>query len=160
MAENLERGLESLQIWQKAMAFAVEIHQKVLPLLPQEEKWVLGEQIRRSSQSIPANIAEGYGRYYYQEGIRFCYIARGSLDETYSHLVYAKSVGYIPTSLFIEQNTKLHELRMMINGYISYLKKTKRGVNEPGGAQIIHDDLAYYSLDPELPHQDDESLDS
>ena len=80
-------GLDTLQAWQKAREFVVFVHQQIVPVLPDDEKWDLTQQIRRSSKSVMANIAEGYGRYYYQEVIRFCYIARGSLEETYSHLV-------------------------------------------------------------------------
>ncbi len=85
MVDEAEKGLESLQVWQKAMALAVAICKDFLPLIPSEEKYVLKDQLRRSIQSIPANIAEGFGRYYYQEGVRFCYIARGSLTESKSH---------------------------------------------------------------------------
>ncbi len=81
--------------------FAVRsLSRKCFPCCLLEEKWGLSQQIRRSAQSIPANIAEGYGRYYYQETIRFCYIARGSLEETLSHLVLAHELGYIPDRLF------------------------------------------------------------
>jgi len=79
--EDEIKGLESLQVWQRSLVFAVKICKEVIPLLPKDERWVMGLQLRRSAQSIPANIAEGYGRFYYQEGVRFCYIARGSLEE-------------------------------------------------------------------------------
>ena len=70
-------GIETLKVWQKAMDLAVKVYREIIPLLPVEEKYALASQLRRSAQSIPANIAEGYGRYYYQDNIRFCYIARG-----------------------------------------------------------------------------------
>jgi four helix bundle protein len=76
------KSLETLEVWKKSKEFAVRIYREALPLLPPEEKWNLNQQLRRASTSIPANIAEGYGRFYYQEIIRFCYIARGSLEET------------------------------------------------------------------------------
>ena len=57
MVEN--QGLESLDVWEKSVDFAVDVCQIVIPLFPDEEKWALSSQLRRSVQSIPANIAEG-----------------------------------------------------------------------------------------------------
>src|SRR4030042_5654086 len=94
------QGLERLKVWKKARDLALDVYRNVLPLLPNEEKWGLNQQIRRSVQSVPANIAEGYGRYYYQENVRFCYLTRGSLEETLSHLVLAHELGYIPAAIY------------------------------------------------------------
>ena len=71
-------GLNRLKVWVRAKEFAVSIYKNVLPLLPSEEKWNLNQQLRRSALSVSANIAEGYGRFYYQDNVRFCYNARGS----------------------------------------------------------------------------------
>jgi four helix bundle protein len=132
MPEDREKGLESLQLWQHAVAFAAKVCQQVLPLLPGDEKWAMSAQLRRSVQSIPANIAEGFGRFYYQDCIRFCYIARGSLEETYSHLVLAKELNYLPAHVYQAMDRDVQEMRRLLNGYIAYLKRTKRGHNEPG----------------------------
>jgi len=140
-------GLNRLEVWKKAIEFAVYVHHDILPLLPTEEKWVLTDQLRRASQSVPANIAEGYGRYYYQDNIRFCYIARGSLEESLSHVVFAHKVNYISPTLFAEVNQKGEELVRLINGYIAYLKQSKRGENEPGANLIIREAHALYNLD-------------
>lgn len=94
-SDNIQ-GLETLEAWKRAKDFAVKVCKEVLPLLPAEEKWSLSQQIRRAIQSVPANIAEGHGRFYYQEAVRFCYIARGSLSETYTHITLARELGYIP----------------------------------------------------------------
>jgi four helix bundle protein len=128
------KGLETLLVWQKAMEFAVNICRDLLPLLPPEEKYALIDQLRRSAQSIPANIAEGYGRFYYQEGIRFCYMARGSLSETQSHLLYAKQMGYLSEATIQRQMAEISELHRLLNGYIAFLKKSKQGNDEPGYA--------------------------
>lgn len=74
-----------LQVWVRAKDFGLKIYKQVLPLLPAEEKWNLNQQLRRSSLSISANIAEGHGQFYYQDNVRFCYNARGSLEETLRH---------------------------------------------------------------------------
>jgi four helix bundle protein len=134
-----DKGLETLQIWQRALTFATKVCREITPSFPKEEKWALTNQTRRSAQSVPANIAEGYGRFYYQENVRFCYIARGSLEETFSHLVLAKRLDYLPESKFNEINTEIQELRRMLNGYIAFLKRSKRGANEPGANRSVRE---------------------
>jgi four helix bundle protein len=69
--DNIQ-GLETLEAWKKARALVLVVYREGLPLLPAEEKWHLNQQIRRSAQSVFANIAEGHGRFYYQENVRFC----------------------------------------------------------------------------------------
>jgi len=136
-----EKGIETLKVWQKAIAFTIYIHEQVLPSLPVDLKWALSMQLRRSAQSIPANIAEGNGRYYYQEGIRFCYIARGSLEESFTYLSLAHELGYLSREVFTKTNNDIQELRRIINGYINYLKKNKRGENEAGSKHRIQEDF-------------------
>jgi len=133
MAEpDNEKGLESLVVWKKSLQFAIFLSGEIIQKFPSEEKYALSSQLRRACQSIPANIAEGYGRFYFQEGIRFAYIARGSLEETRSHVHYAHHMAYLSDDEFSLINNKMEEIRRLINGYIKYLKKTKQGVGEPG----------------------------
>lgn len=137
-------GLEKLDVWCKARDYAVRVHKEVLPLLPVEEKWVLNQQLRRSSQSIPANIAEGHGRFYFQENVRFCYIARGSLEESLSHIVHAHKVGYMSETLYKSLVVDGEELNRLINGYVNFLKKSKQGANEPGANYMVRDEQPGY----------------
>ena len=139
-----DQGLRRLQVWVRARDFALVIYKRVLPLLPPEEKWNLNQQLRRSSLSISANIAEGYGRFYYQDNVRFCYNARGSLEETLSHLTFAVEAGYMPEELFKELETEGEEIDKMLNGYIGYLKKSKKGANEPGAIYAIREETEAY----------------
>jgi four helix bundle protein len=69
-----------------------------------------------------ANIAEGYGRYHYREGIQFYRIARGSLFELKDHLLSCMDFGYIPTELADEGLAYLNEAKSTLNGYIKYVK--------------------------------------
>lgn len=126
------QGLERLEVWEKAKDLSIRVYKEVLPLLPKEEKWSLAQQLRRAVFSIPANIAEGHGRYYYQETIRFCYIARGSLEETYSYIILARDLSFISIELYNDIDKNIEELIRLINGYITYLKQCKRGFDEPG----------------------------
>ncbi len=95
-------GLNRLKVWVRAKDFALSIYKRVLPSLPSEEKWNLNQQLRRASLSISANIAEGYGRFYYQDNVRFCYNARGSLEEVLSHLTFAHEMNFISDELYKE----------------------------------------------------------
>jgi len=141
------RGFEGLEVWQKARQLMVVIHKRMVPLLPPEEKWDLAKQIRRSSKSVMANIAEGYGRYYYQDNVRFCYLARGSLDETVNHLITASSLNYIPQVLYNDLRALADETRRLLNGYISFLKRRKQGENEPGSQITTHEIRIAYDVD-------------
>ena len=125
-----EKGLGSLLVWQKARELAVRICKDVLPLLPDEEKYALSQQLRRSAQSIPANIAEAYGRYTFPDAIRFMYIARGSIEETYSHLMIVQDLEYLPPELMNECIKMYKETVKLINGYIEYLKRSSKEKSE------------------------------
>jgi len=109
----------------------------------------LNQQLRRASLSISANIAEGYGRFYYQDNVRFCYNARGSLEEVLSHLTFAYEMSFIPAELYKELAGEGEEIDKMINGYISYLKKSKQGASEPGANRSAHEESVPYVTEPD-----------
>jgi four helix bundle protein len=146
ISDNIQ-GLETLEAWKRAKDFAVKVCKEILPLLPAEEKWSLSQQIRRAVQSVPANIAEGYGRYYFQETIRFCYIARGSLSESYTHITIAYELGYLQDEVYTDLRKQVGELIRIINGYIAYLKRAKIGANEPGAGNAVREEPRLYSSD-------------
>lgn len=149
MGNTDDKGLETLQIWQRSLEFAKLISMDYLPKLPSQEKWALVDQLRRSAQSVPANIAEGYGRFYFQESVRFCYIARGSLEETFNQLTLAHRLEYISDEAYKKLNAEMQELRRMLNGYIAFLKASKRGAAEPGAGSSVHEELTAYIFDPD-----------
>ena len=117
-----EQSFEKLKTWHKAHRLMLDVHKRLIPLLPKEEKYDLADQLRRSSKSVSANIAEGAGRYYYMDNVRFCYNARGSLDETLNHLIAAHDLEYCPASMYEELRGQIEEIRRLLNGYITWLK--------------------------------------
>lgn len=141
-------NLETLKVWQLAVDFAVRVNKEALPLFPNEERYALTDQLRRSSQSIAANIAEGHGRYHFQEAIHSCLIARGSLEETLSHLTMAYRLGYLPEEIFAGYKSELVQLNRSLNGYIAFLKQSKQGSKEYGTS--IHETEGVYTLDTEV----------
>lgn len=148
MSSDNIQGLETLEAWKKARAFVLVVYKEVLPLLPADEKWQLNQQIRCAAQSVPANLAEGHGRFYYQDNVRFCYIARGSLTETYTHLLLARDLEYISNELFDRLKSQIEELIRIINGYIAYLKRFKRGEKEPGANYTVCEEAIEYFTEP------------
>jgi four helix bundle protein len=139
-------GLKKLDVWRKSKDFALLIYREMIPLLPMTEKFVMIPQIKRSAQSIPANLAEGHGRFYYQENVRFCYIARGSLEETMSYIVFAHDLEYLPNDVYQKLCIAGEDLTRVINGYIAYLKKARLGQNEPGNYSV-HEPQPDYMID-------------
>lgn len=88
------QAVKDLKIWQKSIIL-VEACYRVSASLPVEERFGLTSQIRRASTSVPANIAEGFGRWNSREFLRFLAIASGSLRELETHLVIACRLGYL-----------------------------------------------------------------
>ncbi|HRQ23192.1 MAG TPA: four helix bundle protein [Anaerolineales bacterium] len=147
-----EKGFEGLKVWQKAHGLMLDIHTKLVPAIFQtskDERFDLISQIRRSSKSVPANIAEGHGRFYYGDNVRFCYNARGSLDETVNHLRTALDLEYCSKSLYENLRAQADEIRRMLNGYIDWLKEKKIGEKEPGANLRVHEDQAEYDVEPD-----------
>lgn len=83
---------KDLRIWQKGMDIAEQCY-FLTKLFPKDELYGMVQQIRRSAASIPANIAEGYGRRYTAEYVRFLNIAQGSINELETHLILSGRVG-------------------------------------------------------------------
>jgi four helix bundle protein len=98
--------------------------------LPREEKYGLAIQMRRAAVSVTNNIAEGHGRWHYQENIRFCCISRGSVDEMIDDFNTCQDEGYGEQGLVGELKVEAYDLIHRINSYIAYLRKTKQGGEE------------------------------
>lgn len=102
------KSFEELGCWKEARNLRLFVSNNIISKLPSSEKFSLIDQIKRSSRSVGYNIAEGYGRFHFQENIQFCRIARGSLFETLDHAIVAFDEGYISSEI-------LHELRTITN---------------------------------------------
>lgn len=85
---------QDLLVWQKSMDL-VAMSYKVVVKLPLNEQYGLSSQLRRAAGSVPANIAEGFGRWYAGEFIRFLLIANGSIKELETHLLIAVRLGLV-----------------------------------------------------------------
>jgi len=125
MKNNKFNDFRDLEVWQKSK----EIRQKIWELckqFPKEEQYRLSDQMIRASRSTTACIAEGYGRFHYQENIQFCRQSRGSLYELIDHTDVALDCNYMKTDY---AENLIHQIKTAIrilNGYIKYLKQRKK----------------------------------
>jgi four helix bundle protein len=117
-----------LDAWKQCQEIRVSIWQ-LHKRFPPEEKYKLSDQIVRASRSATACIAEGYGRFHYQENIQYCRQSRGSLYELIDHLLVAIECGYIDKAVAEEMTEKIKRAIRTLNGYIRYLKGQKSGMD-------------------------------
>ena len=109
--------LEDLRVYQKAMEVAESIWKIVLPW-NHFEKDTLGKQIVRSSDSIAANISEGFGRYHHKDSKKFYYYSRGSLFETKTWLAKANKRSLLDDNQHEHLIAELTVLGKMLNKFI------------------------------------------
>jgi four helix bundle protein len=118
--------LDEFELYCVARAFRRKTY-CLIRQLPSEEKYALANQMRRAAVSVTNNIAEGHGRWHYQENIRFCRISRGSVDELIDDFNTCQDESYGNQSLVLELKNEAYELIRRINGYLAYLRKSKQG---------------------------------
>ena len=122
--------MECWQACRELRRFTVEVCKK----LPKKEEYRLNDQILRSARRTTAGIAEGHGRFHFQENIQYCRNTRGSIYEVLDHFIAGNDEDLISDEdlqrcrLLTERSVKL------INGYIRYLKSKKK--EEDSGLEI------------------------
>ena len=115
--------LEELRIYQRADEISDEIWH-VVSEMSYFEKDTIGKQLAKSADSISANIAEGYGRYFFKENRQFCFYSRGSLTETQNWLGKCYRREIINSAVYEKLNGQLNDLHKSLNAYIKTLGKT------------------------------------
>jgi four helix bundle protein len=143
--EKGKRGFEDLECFQLALEVMAKVHE-FAKTLPADEKFDLFSQIRRSSKSVTANIAEGYGRYHYLDSLKFYSIARGELNETLGHLINAKVLNYLNQITFDEYYKLIRETEQTLNGYMAYVRRQRLGSQEFGD-KSIHEEAEDYIIE-------------
>lgn len=114
VVEDNSKTFQDLIVWQKAHSLVLDIY-TITKGFPKEELYALTSQIRRASVSIPANIAEGFGRASLMEKIRFYNFAQGSLSEVKYFLILIKDLQYYDTTGVKE---KAEEVGRILDRYI------------------------------------------
>ncbi|MGO9274176.1 MAG: four helix bundle protein [Terriglobia bacterium] len=115
------KNYKELVVWQKSKQFAVELY-RATENFPRSERFGLTSQIRRSATSVPANIAEGWGRGSTREYIQFLMIARASLMELETHLIISEELSYLKAEQLKEMQDEIEGIGQMLNRLIQALR--------------------------------------
>ena len=114
------KSYKDLQVWRESMEFAVDVY-RLTENFPHSDLYGLTRQIRRSSVSVPSNIAEGSGRKYTKEYVHFLHISKGSLLELETQLEISNRLGYTKNVEYF--NERIKHIRVMLISLIHPLEK-------------------------------------
>ncbi|MGV2832082.1 four helix bundle protein [Myxosarcina sp. GI1(2024)] len=109
-------------MWKRSVELCV-ICYRLTKHFPQSELYGLTNQIRLTEVSVPSNIAEGYGRTYKNEYVRYLQIALGSLRELDTQLIIAKKVGLAKSELFTTAMNEVEEMQKIMVSTLHKLSK-------------------------------------
>jgi four helix bundle protein len=115
------RDFKDLETWRFARQLRADVY-RICRHLPKEETFGLTSQMRRAAVSVTANIAEGFGRYSYQENIQFCRQSRASVYELRDHFTTAQDAGYISNEGFASLEKLAISVIKPLNGYLRATK--------------------------------------
>jgi len=115
------KSYRDLLVWQKGIVLVV-IAYKATTGFPKSETYGLISQIRRAATSIPANIAEGYGRGSRKEYLQFLMVTQGSLKELETHFIVSEKLSYLTAAQKDRLLSQNDELGRMLGSLIRKLK--------------------------------------
>jgi four helix bundle protein len=122
---NSSSTIKDLEVWKAARELRREIY-RLAKALPDLERFELASQLRRAAVSVTANIAEGFGRFGYQENAQMCRQARGSLYELRDHLTTCADEGYLSLPEGQRLDALAQSVARLLNGYLRSTLALKR----------------------------------
>jgi four helix bundle protein len=120
----------SLDVWQESMTLAERVHHATRSF-PRDELFGLTGQMRRSSQSVPFNIAEGYGRLHDGDYLHQLSIARGSLFELETQVELARRLRLLSSEAAGELDRRINLVARLLNGLIRSVSKRRKDKQNP-----------------------------
>ena len=120
----MARSYRDLIVWQKAKAFAVDIHRST-DTFPRDQLYGLTSQLRRAAVSVPSNIAEGQGRLTMGEFVHFLGQARGSLLELDTQLAIALDLEYLETDIHARLECQAFQILGLLNRLIESVQERR-----------------------------------
>ena len=108
-------SFENLEVYAKARRLIKDVY-LLQNTFPKEDRYALGDQVRRAATSITANLAEGSGRQSLREKVHFIEISFGSMTEVFCELQTACDLGYITEQEFDELRPQFADVAKMLSG--------------------------------------------
>jgi four helix bundle protein len=108
------KSFKDLVVWQISSELAKDIATKLVPKFPRHERYKLGDQIVRSSRSVPSQIAEGFRKSSLKEKHRFYEISLTSNDETENHMIEAKNNKYVDERTYRSYMSRVIRIRILL----------------------------------------------
>jgi len=124
MVKKAVYSFEDLEVYKLAREFSNQVSQ-LIKKLPKEEEYNLKGQMRRAKLSMTNNIAEGFGRFHFQENIQFCRQSRGSICELIDDFNECYANGYIDQTYQDQLKNGAYHLIKVLNSYIASIKRLK-----------------------------------
>ena len=123
------KTFEDLDCWKHCRILRLFVAKEIVPGLPKDERYRIGDQFLPAARSTTANIAEGYGRFHYLDNAKFCSNARGSCWEVLDHLITSRDEEFISEELLQRGRGLITNAIRLLNGYLNYLKRAKPTAN-------------------------------
>ena len=124
MTKKSFRSFEDLECW-KACTEVRRFVTEFIKEFPKDERFALVDDMKRAARSTTHNLAEGFGRFHFQENIQFCRISRGSLYELIDQLITSKDDCFITKENYEKGRELISKALALLNGYINYLSRQK-----------------------------------
>ncbi len=115
------KDFRELMVWEKAHRLTFTVY-RVTTAFPKDELYGLTSQLRRGASSIPANIAEGCGRWGDAELARFLQIAMGSASEVEYHILLSRDLDYINAKDHASLHADVCEVKRMLSAFLKKLR--------------------------------------
>ena len=119
------KSFEELDVWKKAHLLVLDIY-KITVRFPKEERFGIVSQLRRAATSIPANIAEGFGRRTTKDYVRFLDMSAGSLNEARYFLILSRDLDHISPTEYSSLRSQCDEVGRLLGGLIQSLLRRLR----------------------------------
>ena len=128
---------EDLKVWQLAHRLSLDVAELVRTF-PENERYDLAGQMRRSARSIPSDISEGFGRFHFNDKLTFYERARASLGELRNHFNEALGNGYLRETGYKNYSERINEVGFLLNKMMMNVQKARGSYENQRKSKRLH----------------------